>query len=419
MPINSPFPVTPLFEWNYTAKEQTIINQGGTNSGKTYSILQVLCMRAIETPKTIITVTSDTLPSLKTGALRDMDDIVNSIPFFENELLSVNKTDKIYYFKNRSFIEFKVFPNEILAQKGGKRDYLFVNEPNRYPYKIFEQLWLRTNKQTFIDYNPRVSFWVHDKLIGEKNVKLLLSNYTHNGHFDKDGNWKSFVGASTIEKIESNKIKGFDADGNIIDDYAANMWNVYGLGKTGQLSGVVFPNVRWVSELPTENIKRVGYGLDFGYNDPTVLVKLVLSQGQLFAKCLLYESELTNQQIAKRFEALGLKKGLRTGDLIVCDSSEPKSIKELRKLNWRCKACIKGEGSILTGIKKLKSYGTLNFVSNKHVKEEQRNYIWKVNKIDGRTTEQPEDNYNHFMDALRYGEQSLSKKRSITVSYSK
>ena len=115
---------------------------------------------------------------------------------------------------------------------------------------------------------------------------------------------------------------------------------------------------------------------------------------------------------------LDLKKGLRTGDLIFCDSSEPKSIKELRNLNWRCKPCIKRQGSVLTGIKKLKSYGTLNFVSNEHVKEEQRNYIWKVDKISGRTTEQPEDNYNHFFDALVYGEQSLSKKRLRTVSYS-
>ena len=192
MEIYDPFPVTPLFEWNYNAKEQTIINQGGTNSGKTYSIIQLLCMKAIEEPNKIITVTSDTSRSLKTGSMRDMQKILNSINLFKNQIYKINKTDKTFFFKNGSLIEFKIFPSVILAQQSGKRDYLFLNEPNRYSFEIFKQLWLRTKKQTYIDYNPRVSFWVHDKLIGEKNVKLIISNYTHNGYFDKDGNWNSF-----------------------------------------------------------------------------------------------------------------------------------------------------------------------------------------------------------------------------------
>ena len=391
----NPFPISPIFEWNYKSRKQIVVNQGGTSSGKTYSLLQVLACKAAEKANQVITVVGQDIPNLKAGAIRDFDNIITSIPFFQSMIRAVNKTDKTYYFHNGSILEFKSFDNEQDA-KSGKRDYLFMNEANGIPYSIYDQLQIRTTKQVFIDYNPTFAFWVHDKLIGSDNVKLLISNYTHN----------PFLKDSIKRKIEKLKTKD------------PNKWRVYGLGMTGQVEGAIFPVVDWISKLPTENIKKSCYGMDFGYaNDPTTLVKLVLSQGKLYGQLLLYKTGLTNQDIGREFERLGVKKGLQKGALIMADSAEPKSIKELRNLNYRVKPCKKGSDSIRSGIDKIKSYGSINLVNSELWKQEQQKYVWKIDRKDGRALNKPCDQFNHIWDAYRYGEQGIRKNTNNLVSY--
>ena len=134
-----------------------------------------------------------------------------------------------------------------------------------------------------------------------------------------------------------------------------------------------------------------------------------LSQGKLYSELLLYQTGLTNQQISKEFERLGIRRGRRSGDLIMCDSAEPKSIKELKVLQWNAKPCKKGADSIRHGINSIKSYGVLHLVNSKRWKHEQISYIWQINKKDGRTQNKPIDKNNHIWDALRYSEQGLRK----------
>ena len=396
--INSPFKISPIFEWNYRSTKQVVVNQGGTSSGKTYSLLQVLACKAGEQANQIITIVGQDIPNLKAGAIRDFESILND-DFFRSMIKSTNITNREYRFYNGSIMEFKSFDNEQDA-KSGKRDYLFMNEANGIPYSIYDQLQIRTSKQVFIDYNPTSPFWVHDKLIGTEKVEVLISNYTHN----------PFLKDSIKQKIEQLQYTD------------PNKWRVYGLGLTGQVEGTVFPSsaVNWIPKLPTTNIKRVCYGMDFGYtNDPSTLVKLVLSQGKLYGELLLYKTGLTNPDIAKELESFGIKKGLRSGTLIMADSAEPKSIKELRNLNFRVKGCKKGADSIRNGINNLKSYGALNLVSNELWKQEQQKYVWKVDRKDGKTTNKPLDAFNHIWDAYRYGEQGIRKNTNNLVSYGK
>ena len=392
----NPFPISPIFEWNIRSTKQVVVNQGGTSSGKTYSLLQVLACKAAEKPNQVITIVGQDIPNLKAGAIRDFESILNN-DFFRSMIKSINITNREYRFHNGSIMEFKSFDNEQDA-KSGKRDYLFMNEANGIPYSIYDQLQIRTTKQVFIDYNPTFAFWVHDKLIGTENVELLISNYTHN----------PFLKDSIKEKIEQLKYKD------------PNKWRVYGLGMTGQVEGAVFPAVNWIPKLPTDNIKKSCYGMDFGYtNDPTTLVRCVLSQGQLYGELLLYKTGLTNQDIGKEFERLGVKKGLKSGALVMADSAEPKSIKELRNLGYRVKPCKKGADSIRSGIDKIKSYGAVNLVSNQLWKQEQQKYVWKVDRKDGRALNKPLDGFNHIWDAYRYGEQGIRKNTNNLVSYGK
>tara|TARA_R110000803_G_scaffold145068_1_gene210904 strand:- start:451 stop:933 length:483 start_codon:yes stop_codon:yes gene_type:complete len=158
--------------------------------------------------------------------------------------------------------------------------------------------------------------------------------------------------------------------------------------------------------------------MDFGFsNDPSTLVRLSLCEGQLYGELLLYKTGLTNQDLAKEFDRLGLKKGRKDGTLIMADSAEPKSIKELKNLNWRVKGCKKGADSIRNGIDSLKSYGQLNLVNNELWKQEQQKYVWTIDRRDGRAKNKPVDKFNHIWDAFRYGEQGIRKNKLNLVSY--
>ena len=123
----STFKVTPVFEWNYYSNARTKVNQGGTSSGKTYAILQVILCRLIDKPR-IATIVGQDIPNLKKGALRDLQQrILNTYPWIHEFIEGYNKSERIYRFKNGSILEFTSFKDAQDA-KNGKRDILFVNE---------------------------------------------------------------------------------------------------------------------------------------------------------------------------------------------------------------------------------------------------------------------------------------------------
>jgi phage terminase large subunit len=128
-----------LFRQNYNSTAHIVVNQGGTSSGKTYAIEQVLFSLACESEKQIITVVGQDIPNLKAGALRDAISIYSSSAALQAFVKSFNKTDRIFEFYNGSIIEFKSYANAQDA-KSGKRDYLFVNEANGVDLSIFTEL---------------------------------------------------------------------------------------------------------------------------------------------------------------------------------------------------------------------------------------------------------------------------------------
>jgi phage terminase large subunit len=93
---------TTLFKHNYEATSHIIINQGGTSSGKTYAIEQVLFCLAAENEKQIITVVGQDIPNLKSGALRDAQAIHSESDILKRMVKSYNKTDRIFEFSNGS-----------------------------------------------------------------------------------------------------------------------------------------------------------------------------------------------------------------------------------------------------------------------------------------------------------------------------
>ena len=385
------FDVLPLYYANANSTKRCKINQGGTSSGKTYSIMQLLMVRAMETNNQIITVVGQDIPNLKKGAYRDAKTIRNNSPELLVWFPKVNEGERLFQCINGSVIEFTSYKDAQDA-KSGKRDYLFVNEANGVPFDIFWQLYMRTRKEVFIDYNPSARFWVHEKLLNRHDVQLILSDHRQN----------RFLSQEQHDMIE-----------NIEDD---ELWKVYARGATGAITGLVFPRFNVVDALPPrEEWKMHVYCLDFGFtNDPTALVHLVLAHGELWLDEMLYATGMTNPMIAERAKGYGLTRN----DVIIADSAEPKSIRELNSLGLNVEACVKGADSIKNGIDIMQRYVMNVTRQSTGLRRELLNYKWRVTK-DGITTNEPVDCFNHAIDAVRYGALArlkiAQKPRGITV----
>lgn len=362
-----------LFRANTDKAARVYINQGGTSSGKTYTIMQVLIYVAILEAGSITTVVGQDLPNLKVGALRDTKTILAGSDWLAG-YFDLHESEHYLRCKNGSIIEFKSYKDEQDA-KNGKRDYLFVNEANGIPYEIYWQLAIRTRKKVWLDYNPSERFWVHNEIKGRRGAKMIISDHRGNPFLSKE---------------EHERIEG-------IED--KELWKVYARGLTGKLSGVIFPNFHIVDRLPERaSWKAQGYGLDFGFtNDPTALVHCIIAHGELWTDLEIYETGLTNPMIAEKAKEAGLTKA----DQIIADSAEPKSIAELRNAGLWVIPTVKGGDSITVGIDILHRYKWNVTRRSIGMIEELQSYKWKKDR-DGKKTNTPVDKFNHAIDATRY-----------------
>ena len=104
-----------------------VILQGGTRSGKSYSAVQYLVVKALEEDGISISVVRKSFPSLRISTLRDFRSIMKELELWNESNWYASENQ--YTFPNGSTIEFlSVQDGE--RRKGTKRDYLIVDEAN-------------------------------------------------------------------------------------------------------------------------------------------------------------------------------------------------------------------------------------------------------------------------------------------------
>ena len=365
--------IGPLFRANIEGDERVRVNQGGTSSGKTYTLMQVLFYLALIEPGSVITVVGQDFPNLRVGALRDARTIRSGSDWL-CMMFTFNESAHFISCRNGSMIEFNSYQTEQDA-KSGKRDYLFINECNGVPYGIYWQLQMRTRKMVFLDYNPSERFWVHDEVIGRKGVKLIISDHRGN----------PFLSDEEHERIEG------------ISD--PELWKVYARGLTGKIEGLVLRNWDIVDSMPPlEERKMTAFGLDFGFtNDPSALEEVCLAHGDLWVDERIYETGLTNPMIAQKAR----NQGISRRDCIIADCAEPKSIAEIKAEGMWIVPSPKGSDSIVVGLDILRRYKIHFTRRSKGIIANAKAYKWKKDR-DGKRTNDPEDKNNHGIDAIRY-----------------
>lgn len=364
--------VSPVFLANmnafYDDKIKIIVNQGGTRSGKTYSIMQILCLIGSKAYNPLeISVVSHTLPHIKKGAKRDFEHIMQELRLYEDK--KFNKTDLIYKFSQEIKLEFFSADNGDKL-RGTSRDILFINEANLLSYDEWKQLLMRTRSKIFIDYNPSEEFhWIYDQVLTRDDVKFIRSTYLDN--YD-------YLPIEQIQEIERLK------------DEDNNYWQIYGLGEVAKATNLIYPNF-------TIDPNRIGgesiYGLDFGFNNQTALVKVTRSDRVLYLEECIYESMLTNSDLIKKL------KNMNIGHcFIYADAAEPQRIEEIYRAGFNV---FPADKSVKAGIDFVKRFQLKVHKDSVNLQKELKSYKWKEDK-NGRILDEPVKYNDHLTDGVRY-----------------
>lgn len=267
------------------------------------------------------------------------------------------------------------------------------------PEGLFKQLTLTFNpwnehhwiKKRFFDAEP------------DEDILAMTTNYLNN-------EWLDASDKKLFEQMKKNNPRRYA---------------VAGLGNWGIVDGLVYENWKEQSfllmtkkeyddleEKPKDEVVFIdqlkdGFGLDFGYtNDPSAafigFVDLVNSKIYVWDE--MYEKGLSNKRIYENLYGMGYSKDRFTGD-----SSEPKSIDELKGYGLRITGASKGKDSVNNGIQWIQGFEIIIHPRCVNFLTEISNYTWDTDKF-GNKLNIPIDDFNHLMDAMRYGFEKYIKK---------
>jgi phage terminase large subunit len=382
-----------------------VLAYGGSRSGKTFLICVLIVKRAAEHQGS-----RHLIARLRYSHARGsiwLDTLREAVAFWG---LEAEWKESDHYVKiGDSEIWVDGLDDKERVEKILGREYatIFLNEVSQIAYPTVTTVLTRLAQKVtdsrniaFFDCNPPSKFhWTYKMFIqgvdpesGEKldpkHYGCLQMNPTDNTEHLPDG------------YIE-----------DILQHLPENQQRRFLRGEFGDAQGVIFTGWEIVDDIPEEIINRGKHsvGLDFGFSvDPTAMVDIYLYGDEVFIDELLYTDGLTNQAIGALIKSTGITVP------IYADSAEPKSIEELRRLHIDVRGAKKGPDSIRQGIDWLLSKKLRVTRRSVNVQAELQNYVWKTNR-DGRELPEPIDDFNHAIDALRYGTQPF-KRSPIEVS---
>lgn len=392
----------PLFRENLNeiGKSDIVVNQGGTDSGKTYSIIQLFCWIGAFFPAPaedpVLTVFNESIPNSKKGPYRIFENLYNTNKTLRSKIHHWDRGGRVVIFKSGWILEF-VGATDQQNAKQGKRQFLFCNEANGISWMIFWELAKRTRQCVFIDYNPTAPFWAHDNLIGKEphendlyaRVRLIISDHRHN----------PFLTAKDHARTE-----------NIKD---AELWRVYARGLTGKMKGLIYTD--WI-EIPDQDFPRdrPKFGaIDYGYtNDPTAILDMRMighklgTRKKLFLDECAYETGIPNAKVKEIFK----KDMAFTSSTPIYSEVDHTALREIRLLGLLMIPAIKGDPAIGIHFMK-KEFDVFYTRRSKNLKDELRRYQWDTDPDTGQPTNTPRDGYDHLLDAARYGGRTHAMRR--------
>lgn len=361
--------------------------QGSSRSGKTYAIVQLLCVWCHDIAKTTVSIIRAGMPSIKRTVYRDFRDVMIAFGWWDDKCM--NKSEFVYAFPNGSWIEFFSTDNEQKV-RGSKRKILFVNEANELSFIEWQQLQMRTTEFSIIDYNPSFSedHWIN-QVNEEKSTYWFISTYKDN----------PFLEPKVIAEIESLKWKN------------PSLWRIYGLGLRAIVEGLIFENVVIDDYVPIQARRHRYIGMDFGYaNDSTAIVEVMLYGNNIYLNEVCYKTHMLTDEI------IATLKDIEGRPEIISESADPRLVDEIYNAGLDIKPVKKFAGSINAGIMKMQQYKIHVTSKSLNLRKEFNNYTWRQDK-EGKWLNEPIDMWNHCFtgDTLILTEGGLKRIDSIQI----
>lgn len=373
------WPATRIFYENLAAKDMVVINIGGARSSKSYSIIQLFVSRFFtERGKRFLT-TRKTFPALRATAYQVAQDMMA-----ERRLLGRcehNKSEHV--FRNHALGNYWLFSSfdDPEKMKSTEFNHIHMEEGNEYAYDDFKILKLRLSgkvgpgerNQLYLTLNPNDDQgWIHQELMQKEPHALIKSTYRDN----------PFLPAEYVLYLESLK------------DQDPEYWQIYGLGLWAPAGEMIYGPLEIVAELPVPH--ETIYGLDFGYNNPTVLEEIGVKEWTIGIRELVHRRYLTNADLIKQMNEVIPPDWRRRP--IYADPSEPDRIEEIHRAGFNIKPA---DTPVSAGIVFVKRFRRLSLAQNDLTNREFRNYKWKKDRL-GRILDEPVKFEDHSPDAVRY-----------------
>lgn len=379
----------------YKDKSRYLVLYGGAGSGKSVFAAQKILVRILTEQPHRFLVVRKVARTLRFSVFSLFQDIIaqwNLTPLFK-----VNKSDMTITCMNGNQILFAGLDDVEKLKSIANITGIWVEEASELEQKDFQQLDLRLRgptkhyKQIILTFNPISALhWLKKVFFDFKkdNATIVKSTYKDN----------KFIDPEYVKVLEDLK--------NQDETY----YKIYALGEWGVLGNLVFANYV-IEDIPLndESYNAIYYGLDFGYNDPSALIKIGWKDSEIYVLDEIYERHLTNTELIKLCENRVDKK-----HLIIADSAEPDRIKEFKKAGFRIQGCTKGKDSVKFGIDWLKRRKIHIHPSCVNTIKEIQTYKYKEDK-DGNVLDEPVDFNDHAMAALRYGTELLRNTKEVRI----
>jgi phage terminase large subunit len=339
--------LNPVF-WDFFDNKYRIrISYGGAGSGKSFSAFQEMICKVITEPGHNYLVCRKVANTNKNSTYSLTKQIISL--FNANSVFKENKSDLTFTCKhNGNMIVFKglddiekiksmTFPNGVLTD-------ILIEEASEISQSDFDQLNVRLRGQARVPFqitmllNPiSDQHWIKREFFDLMNyqkkykVYILKTTYKHNLYIDE--NYKEIL------------------EGYADIDY--EFYKVYCLGEWGSYGNLIFTN--WISmpcPYKESDFDMIYNGQDYGFEHPSVIVKIGFKDGNMYSYNELCCEKKTNMefiQLNKEFDILHIGEAARG------DSAEPARIKEWQQNGYGILPAIKGPDSVSRGIDFLKA----------------------------------------------------------------
>lgn len=369
------------------------VYMGSAGSAKSYFITQKIILRCCR-EKIKVLVCRRTGATIRNTCFSLFKDILAKWKL--TPYVKIRETDFNIKFPNGSEIIFMGLDEETKLLSLNNIGCIFIEEAFEVPKNIVEQLNIRLrggteNKQIIMAFNPiSKHHWLHDfcEVSPPQSFKFIHSTYKDNPFLDSE-----YISALEELYVRNPQKAKIFCDGE---------WGV-------DAEGLVFQNWKVKEFNHAEIDGQLMCGLDFGFvNDISAFVAslLVESEKRIYIFKEYGATGKTNKDLVNIITNLGFSKSV-----IMADAAEPKSIAEIKAGGiQKIRACSKGKDSILHGIQQLQNYEIIVHPSCIGIITEFENYTWEKDKYTDMYINKPIDDFNHYIDALRYSLQCVKTK---------